>query len=121
MLERKIEQAPKMDQAPSGYPKQVVKQTYLLRLYVNGTTPVSAHVIARMRITCEEVLNGRFELEVIDIRERPMLKQGEHVMPAPTMVKLLPIPLRRPIAVLASAEGKLFGLDVVPRREIVRR
>src|SRR5690349_19391414 len=99
--------------APSGYPEQVVTKSYLLRLYVTGSTPASTHVITRLKTMCAEVLKGRFQLEVIDIRERPMLKQGEHVVAVPAIAKLLPVPFRKPLGVLAGAEGNLFGVDLV--------
>ena len=97
------------------------KQTYVLRLYVTGFTPTSTRAITNLKALCEERLRGRFELEVIDIFQRPALAKGEQILATPTLVKLLPAPMQRFIGDLSGIGGKLFGLDVRPRRQRVRR
>jgi len=97
--------------------QQAGKQTYVLRLYVTGFTPASTRAIAHLKTLCEEHLNGRFDLEVIDIFQRPSLAKGEQIIATPTLVKLLPMPVQRFIGDLSGVGGKLFGLDVRPRRE----
>lgn len=92
------------------------EETYVLRLYVTGFTPASARAIANLKTLCEERLQGRFELEVIDILQRPALAKGEQIIATPTLVKLLPVPMQRFIGDLSGVGGKLLGLDMRPRR-----
>ena len=68
---------------------------YVLRLYVVGMTPNSLRAIANIKEICENHLQGRYELEVIDIYQKPVLAQGEEIIAAPTLVKELPLPLRK--------------------------
>lgn len=97
------------------------KQTYVLRLYVTGFTPASRRALTNLKTVCEEHLQGRFELEVIDIFQKPALAKGEQILATPTLVKLLPAPVQRFIGDLSGLSGKLFGLDVRPRRPRIRR
>ncbi len=92
------------------------KQHYLLRLYVTGFTPTSTRAITNLKHLCEEHLKGRFELEVIDIFQRPALAKGEQIIATPTLIKLLPAPMQRFIGDLSGVGGKLFGLDLKPSR-----
>ena len=96
--------------------KNAEKQTYVLRLYVTGFTPASTRAITNLKTLCEESLHGRFELEVIDILQRPALARGEQIIATPTLVKLLPVPMQRFIGDLSGIQGKLFGMDVRTRR-----
>lgn len=93
------------------------RQVYVLRLYVTGATAASARAIANLKALCERRLKGRFQLEVIDIFQKPALAEGEHIIAAPTLVRVLPAPLRRFIGDLSDLDGKLFGLDACPNRE----
>lgn len=102
------------------YLNEAAKQTYVLRLYVTGFTPASTRAITHLKSLCEEHLKGRFELEVIDIFQRPALAKGEQIIATPTLVKLLPAPVQRFIGDLSGVGGKLFGLDLRPRRERLR-
>jgi circadian clock protein KaiB len=90
------------------------RQVYVLRLYVTGASAVSARAIANLKALCEQRLKGRFQLEVIDILQNPALAEGEHIIAAPTLVRVLPAPLRRFIGDLSDLDGKLFGLDARP-------
>ena len=94
--------------------KKAENEKFVLRLYVTGATPASTRAIANLKAVCEERLQGRYHLEVIDIFQRPKLAAGEQVIAAPTLVKLLPPPLRRFIGDLSELENKLFGLDLRP-------
>lgn len=87
---------------------------YVLRLYVTGSTPRSARAVRNMRRICDEHLAGRYELEVIDIYERPEAAREVQVVAAPTLVRLLPEPLRRVIGDLSDLEKVLQGLDLRP-------
>ncbi len=88
---------------------------YVLRLYVTGLTPRSIAAIESTKRTCEEHLKGRYELEVVDLTKHPALAEGEQVIAAPTLVKKLPLPLRRLVGNLTDEDRVLFGLDLRPR------
>lgn len=87
-------------------------EKYLLRLYVTGMTPRSTDAIARIKSICEEFLSGRYELEVIDIYQQPMLAKGEQILATPTLIKKLPLPLRRLVGDLSNKQRVLLGLDL---------
>ncbi|MDD5033431.1 MAG: circadian clock KaiB family protein [Methylococcaceae bacterium] len=88
------------------------EQYYTLRLYVTGTTPQSVRAIANVKKICEEHLQGHYELEVVDLYQQPQLAQGEQIIAAPTLIKKLPLPLRRIIGDMSKAERVLVGLDL---------
>jgi circadian clock protein KaiB len=85
---------------------------YVLRLYVTGASPRSARAISNIRKICEEHLEGNYDLEVVDITEHPILAEGEQIIAAPTLVKKLPLPLRRFIGDMSQTERILLGLDL---------
>jgi circadian clock protein KaiB len=85
---------------------------YVLRLYIIGTTPQSMRAVANIRRICEENLQDRYELEVIDISQHPTLAQGEQIIATPTLIKKLPLPLRRFIGDLSQTDRILLGLDL---------
>lgn len=88
------------------------QQRYVLRLYVTGMTTRSLEAITRAKALCEEHLQGRYELEVIDIYKQPGLAQGEQIVACPTLVRKLPLPLRRLVGDLSDTERVLRGLDL---------
>jgi circadian clock protein KaiB len=85
---------------------------YVLRLYVTGSTPHSTRAISNIRKICEEHLEGRYDLEVFDIAQHPALAEGEQIIAAPTLIKKLPLPLRRFIGDMSHTERILLGLDL---------
>jgi circadian clock protein KaiB len=85
---------------------------YILRLYITGTTLQSTRAILNIRKICEEHLEGRYELEVVDISQHPTLAIGEQIIAAPTLIKKLPLPLRRFIGDMSQTERILLGLDL---------
>lgn len=85
---------------------------YVLRLYITGTTPRSTRALVNIRKLCEEHLQGRYDLEVVDIFQNPTLAEGEQIIAAPTLIKKLPLPLRRFIGDLSQTERILIGLDL---------
>jgi circadian clock protein KaiB len=87
-------------------------ERYVLRLYVTGMTPRSTEAIATIKAICEEHLQGRYDLEVIDIYQHPQLAKDEQIIAVPTLVKKLPAPLRRFIGNLSDQERVLLGLDL---------
>lgn len=92
-------------------------KTFVLRLYVAGITERSRRSILNIKTLCKELLEGRYELEVIDIYQKPALAKDEQIVATPTLIKLLPLPLRRIVGDLSDREGVLFGLDIKPKRE----
>ena len=88
------------------------KQRYVLRLYVVGITPKSMRAIANLKEICEKHLQGRYELEVIDIYQNPVLARGDQIIAAPTLIKELPLPLRKFIGDMSQTERILLGLDL---------
>lgn len=86
---------------------------YVLRLYVTGTTPHSTRAIVNIRKICDEHLQGRYELEVVDISQHPALAEGEQIIAAPTLIKKLPLPLRRFIGDMSQTDRILIGLDLL--------
>lgn len=87
---------------------------YKLRLFVTGSTPRSTRAIANMRKICEENLSGRYDLEVVDVYENPEATKDLQVIATPTLVKILPEPLRRIIGDLSDREKVLAGLRLTP-------
>jgi PAS domain S-box-containing protein len=89
---------------------------YVQRLYVTGQTPRSVLAIENMRRICAEHLSGRYTLEVIDIYQHPEACQEQQIIAAPTVIKVLPLPLRRIIGDLSDTQKVLIGLDLRPAR-----
>ena len=85
---------------------------YVMRLYIIGTTSQSTRAVANIRKICEEHLEGRYELDVVDISQQPALAKGEQIVAAPTLIKVLPLPLRRFIGDMSQTERILIGLDL---------
>lgn len=98
-----------------GRPRRGTAQ-YVLRLYVAGASPASRRAIERVRELCETKLQGHYDLEVIDIYQLPTLAKGEQIVATPTLIRVLPAPLRRFIGDLTRADKVLFGLDLRERR-----
>ncbi len=96
--------------------KKSLKEKYVLRLYVTGMTPRSTRAIENIKKICDEDLTGRCDLEVIDIYQRPVLAKGEQIIATPTLVKKLPLPLRRFIGDLSDSKRILLGLDLKPKK-----
>ena len=94
---------------------------YVLRLYVAGQTPKSSRAITNIKSICEQHLKGRYELQVIDIYQQPTLAEGEQIIAVPTLVKKLPLPLRRFIGTMADEERILMGLDLIPSETASRK
>lgn len=85
---------------------------YVLRLYVTGATPQSVKAVSNIKKICEEYLDERYELEIIDIYQQPQLAEGDQIIAAPTLVKKLPSPLKKLIGDMSNTERVLVGLDL---------
>jgi circadian clock protein KaiB len=88
------------------------EQKYVLRLYVTGMTPRSTAAISRIKAICEEYLKGRYELDIIDIYQQAGLVKGEQIVATPTLIKKLPLPLRRLVGDLSNEQRVLVSLDL---------
>lgn len=91
------------------------KIRYVLRLYVTGMTPNSTRAIENLRAICDEYLPDRYDLEIIDIYQHPVLMQGEQIIAAPTLIKKLPEPMRHLVGDMSDRERVLLGLDLKHR------
>jgi circadian clock protein KaiB len=91
-------------------------KAYRLRLYVAGQTPKSVLALANLQQICEEHLQGRYEIEVIDLLVNPQLAQGDQILALPTLVRRLPEPIKKIIGDLSNKERVLVGLDLQERR-----
>jgi len=87
---------------------------YKLRLYVAGQTPKSLQAFANLKKICEEHLQGRYHIEVVDLLENPQLAKGDQILAIPTLVRQLPPPIRKIIGDLSDTERVLVGLVLVP-------
>jgi circadian clock protein KaiB len=92
-------------------------QRYVLRLYVTGSTPRSARAITNIRTLCDRHLEGRYDLEIVDIYQQPTLASGDQIIAAPTLIRRLPQPLRKVIGDLSDEEQFLVGLDLSPQQQ----
>jgi circadian clock protein KaiB len=88
--------------------------TFVLRLYVAGTTVKSMRAVANVRRLCEQHLAGRYDLEVVDMYQQPELAAREQLFAAPTLIKKLPLPLRRLVGDMSNDQRVLAGLDLLP-------
>jgi len=92
-------------------------ERYILRLYIAGMTPRAGRALKNVCAICDKHLKGRYELEVIDIYQQPNLAKGEQIIAAPTLIKKLPLPLRRVIGDMSNSDRVLVGLDIIARNE----
>jgi circadian clock protein KaiB len=90
---------------------------YVLRLYVTGMTPKSTLAIDNVQRICEKYLEGFYELKVIDIYQQPKLAKDEQIIATPTLIKQLPLPIRRLIGDMSDTEKFLAGIDLRPKAE----
>ncbi|MBE9129351.1 MULTISPECIES: circadian clock KaiB family protein [unclassified Coleofasciculus] len=88
---------------------------YCLRLYIAGTTVHSIRALETIKGICEEYLQGRYELEVIDVYQQTELIQQENIVAVPTLIKRLPLPLQRIIGDMSKTEKVFVGLDIIPK------
>ncbi len=94
---------------------QATADFYDLRLYVAGQTARSLAAMANLVKLCDEHLEGRYRIEVIDLLERPQLARGDQIVALPTLVRKLPKPIRKLVGDLSNTERALVGLDLRPR------
>lgn len=88
------------------------KKKYVLKLYVTGATRRSQKAISNLNSICEEYLQGRYDLQVVDIYQSPVMAKDADILAAPTLVKQLPLPVRRLIGDLSERGRVLVLLDL---------
>jgi circadian clock protein KaiB len=87
-------------------------ERYILRLYITGLTARSSRAVDNLRAICDEYLDGRYDLEVIDIYQQPGMAKDQQIIAAPTLVKELPLPLKKFIGDMSNTDKILVGLSV---------
>ena len=98
---------------PSKAPKvETDKEVIHLRLYVAGQTPRSVAAMANLNQVCQERVPGRYKIEVIDLLKKPQLASGDQILAVPTLVRRLPVPIRKIIGDLSNKEKLLVGLNI---------
>ena len=85
-----------------------------LKLYVAGQTPKSVTALSNIQKYCEEHLHGQYKIEVIDLLVRPQLAEGDQILAIPTLVRKVPVPIRKIIGDLSNEEKVLVGLNIRP-------
>jgi circadian clock protein KaiB len=90
------------------------EQTWELRLYIAGKTPKSVTALVNLKKYCEEHLKGKYQIEVIDLLLHPQLAEGDQIFAVPTLVRKVPVPIRKIIGDLSNEEKVLVGLNIVP-------
>lgn len=88
------------------------KKFWQLRLYVAGQTPKSIAAFANLKRICEDHLEGKFSIEVVDLLVSPQLARGDQILAVPTLVRKLPEPIKKIIGDLSNVERVLVGLDI---------
>src|SRR6266704_2551579 len=108
-------EGPPRPAAAGAEPTEQTGERFILRLYVAGMTSRSARAVDNVRAFCEKHLEGRYDLQVIDVYQQPALARSEQLIAAPTLIKKLPLPLRRLIGDMSNEDRVLVGLDLVAR------
>jgi circadian clock protein KaiB len=97
-------------------PVKKADDRWMLRLYVAGQSPKALTAFANLKKICEEQLNGKYGIEVIDLLINPQLGNEDQILALPTLVRKLPVPVRKIIGDLSDTERVLVGLDLKPLR-----
>jgi circadian clock protein KaiB len=91
------------------------EESWDLRLYVVGQTPKSVAAIANLKKFCSEHLDNKYKIEIVDVAANPKLARRDQIVAVPTLVRKLPVPVRKIIGDLSSTERVLVGFDLRPR------
>jgi len=95
-------------------PVKTANNKWALRLYVAGQSPKALTAFANLKKICEEQLGGKYSIEVIDLLINPQLGKEDQILALPTLVRKLPVPVRKIIGDLSDTERVLVGLDLLP-------
>ncbi len=91
------------------------KTVWDLRLYIAGQTAKSAAALANLRKICEQHLHGRYQIRVIDLMKQPQLAKDDQILAIPTLVRMVPAPMKKVIGNLSDTERVLVGFDLRPK------
>jgi circadian clock protein KaiB len=94
-------------------PRKTTKNMWILRLYVAGQTPKAITAFTNLKKICEEQLDGKYSIEVIDLLKNPHLANEYQIVALPTLIRKLPVPVRKIIGDLSDTERVLMGLDLL--------
>ena len=94
-------------------PVKITDDKWILRLYVAGQTPKALTAFGNLKKICEEQLKGKYSIEVIDLLINPQLGKEDQIFALPTLVRKLPVPVRKIIGDLSNTERVLVGLNVL--------
>ena len=103
-----------LDEALAAAAAQAQQAKYMLRLYISGATPNSTRALANLQRICERHLAGRYDLEIIDIYQNPLIAKDDQIVALPTLIKKFPKPIQRLIGDMADEKKVLHGLDLSP-------
>ena len=92
--------------------------TWELKLYIAGETQKSVTALKNLKKYCDEYLEGKYRIEVIDLLKKPQLAEGDQIFAVPTLVRKVPVPLRKIIGDLSNEEKVLVGLNIVPVKKL---
>jgi circadian clock protein KaiB len=92
--------------------KEMSHERYVLRLFVAGMNPNSLRAIENIKHICETYLAGRYQLDVIDVYQQPILAKDGQIVAAPTLIKELPPPLRKLVGSMSDTDRVLVGMDL---------
>lgn len=87
-------------------------ELFELRLYIAGQTPRSMTALSNLKRYCEEHLKGKYTIEILDLLKNPQLAEGDQILAIPTLVRKVPLPIRKIIGDLSDKEKVLVGLDI---------
>jgi circadian clock protein KaiB len=93
-----------------------MESTWELKLYIAGKTQKSETALRNLKKYCTEHLDGRYSIEVIDLLKKPQLAEGDQIFAVPTLVRKIPVPIRKIIGDLSNEEKVLVGLNIVPKK-----
>ncbi|HLP72891.1 MAG TPA: circadian clock protein KaiB [Bacteroidales bacterium] len=105
--------------SPKNQSEKYNPDKWILRLYVAGQTPKCVTAFSNLKKICEEQLKGKYSIEVIDLMKNPQLSREHQILAIPTLVRKLPVPVRKIIGDLSDTEKVLVGLDIKLSKEVL--
>ncbi len=119
-MSSKSDKEPVVKFSNEGFEKALLEQKgdrYVLKLYVAGMSTKSLQAIENLKRICEENLPGKYELDIIDIYQQPIIAKDGRILAAPTLIKELPPPLKKLVGSMSNAERVLVGLDIRQKKK----
>jgi circadian clock protein KaiB len=90
----------------------LAQEKYVMRLFVAGMSPRSLQAIENIKQICETYLAGRYQMEVIDVYQQPILAKDGQIVATPTLIKELPPPLKKLVGSMSDTQRVLIGMDL---------